>query len=114
MTTACQDPARPADPQEVAATFICGHPKSGTSLLLTMLDSHPQLVVYPEETRFFRRWLPSARHLPPQLRAARGEEWLLRMFHWGAGAEHPSQAGFEDRDYSEIGYARGTRTAANG
>ena len=41
---------------ENAATFICGHPKSGTSLLLTLLDSHPQLVVYPEESHFFRRF----------------------------------------------------------
>ena len=28
--------------------FICGHPKSGTSLLRAMLDSHPELLVYPE------------------------------------------------------------------
>jgi hypothetical protein len=30
--------------------FIGGCPKSGTTLLLAMLDSHPQLVVLPEET----------------------------------------------------------------
>ena len=30
--------------------FICGHPKSGTSLLRNLLDSHSELVVYPEET----------------------------------------------------------------
>src|SRR3990172_5712525 len=42
------------------ATFICGHPKSGTSLVRGMLDSHPQLIVFPEETKFFRRVLPEA------------------------------------------------------
>lgn len=30
--------------------FICGHPKSGTSLLRNLLDNHPQLAVYPEES----------------------------------------------------------------
>jgi hypothetical protein len=106
MTTPAQESDRPADPVGGAATFICGHPKSGTSLVLTLLDSHPQLVVYPEETRFFRRWLPTARRWPLQDRAARGEDWLLRMFHWSGEKPHPSQAGFEDRDYSEIGFAR--------
>jgi hypothetical protein len=38
--------------------FICGHPKAGTSLVRSILDSHPQLIVYPEETVFFRRYLP--------------------------------------------------------
>jgi len=36
------------------ATIICGHPKSGTTLLLSLLDSHPQLTVFPEELGFFR------------------------------------------------------------
>lgn len=30
--------------------FLGGCPKSGTTLLLSLLDSHPQLVVLPEET----------------------------------------------------------------
>src|SRR5690349_5530581 len=33
--------------------FIIGHPKSGTSLLTAMLDSHPQLMVLPEESDFY-------------------------------------------------------------
>jgi hypothetical protein len=40
--------------------FICGHPRSGISLLRNLLDGHPQLVVYPEETSFFRRYLKEA------------------------------------------------------
>ncbi len=35
------------------ATFIVGHPRSGTSLLRALLDSHPQLLVVPFETHFF-------------------------------------------------------------
>ena len=32
--------------------FVGGCPKSGTTLLLTLLDSHPQLVVFPTETHY--------------------------------------------------------------
>jgi len=34
--------------------FICGYPKSGTTLLLALLDRHPQLLVFPEESKFFK------------------------------------------------------------
>ena len=35
------------------ATFIVGHPRSGTSLLRALLDSHPHLLVVPFETHLF-------------------------------------------------------------
>jgi hypothetical protein len=82
--------------------IICGHPKSGTSLLMTMLDSHPELIVYPEETHYFRRFLPKT-----QLKGNRKlldliESELLHIFHWNTETPHQSQAGFPDRDYSMI------------
>jgi len=43
--------------------FICGHPKAGTTLLRNLLDFHPQLVVFPEETSFFRSYLRKAHGL---------------------------------------------------
>ncbi len=36
-----------------SATFIVGHPRSGTSLLRALLDSHPHLLVIPFETHLF-------------------------------------------------------------
>jgi hypothetical protein len=42
------------DKQEKSPVFICGYPKSGTTLLLALMDSHPDLLVFPEETKFFR------------------------------------------------------------
>jgi hypothetical protein len=35
------------------ACFIAGQAKSGTTLLVALLDSHPQLLVLPEETAYF-------------------------------------------------------------
>ena len=37
----------------VPATFIVGHPRSGTSLLRALLDSHPELLVLPFESHLF-------------------------------------------------------------
>ena len=34
--------------------ILCGYPKSGTTLLLSLLDNHPQLTVFPEEFKFFQ------------------------------------------------------------
>ena len=36
-----------------SASFIVGHPRSGTSLLRALLDSHPHLLVVPFETHLF-------------------------------------------------------------
>jgi hypothetical protein len=43
-------------PAQVAGTplLLCGHPKSGTSLLLGLLDWHRDVLVYPAETKYFR------------------------------------------------------------
>ncbi len=82
--------------------FICGHPKSGTSLLRSLFDSHPQLVVYPEETSFFRRYLPEAQGLSLDEKIALADRLLIHIFTWNQAAPPPSQAGFPDRDYSAV------------
>jgi hypothetical protein len=82
--------------------FICGHPKSGTSLLRSILDSHPQLIVYPEETVFFRRFLPIAQGQTLERQLALAEEYLIHIFTWNFATPPASQKGFPDRDYSSI------------
>jgi hypothetical protein len=84
--------------------FICGHPKAGTSLLRAALDSHPQLIVYPEETVFFRRCLPQMDGLDLEGRLELAERTLIHIFKWDRERPDPSQAGFPDRDYREISY----------
>ena len=35
------------------ACFVAGQAKSGTTLLIALMDNHPQLLVLPEETAYF-------------------------------------------------------------
>jgi len=82
--------------------FICGHPKSGTSLVKSILDSHPQLVVYPEETIFFRRFLPKSSGLNMDQKLELADKYLIHIFTWNLESPPPNQKGFPDRDYSKI------------
>lgn len=80
--------------------FICGHPKSGTSLLRNLLDNHPELIVYPEESVFFRRFLPLAKGQPLEDQLMLADRYLTHIFEWNLEAPPTHQAGFLDRDYS--------------
>lgn len=82
--------------------FVCGHPKSGTSLVRSLLDSHPQLVVYPEEPQFFRRFLPKAAGLGLDQKLDLADQLLIHIFDWNKTNPPASQAGFPDRDYSAV------------
>ncbi|MEW5870894.1 MAG: sulfotransferase [Chloroflexota bacterium] len=99
----------PDTPLRDQPIFICGHPKSGTSLVRAILDSHPQLIVYPEETGFFRRYLPEASKCSPSEQTlpsllALADERLIHIFKWNQETPDPSQEGFPDRDYSAIAF----------
>lgn len=87
-------------------TFICGHPKSGTSLLMTLLDSHPQLLVYPEESAFFRRFSRVTSGMTWEQKVEQADHHLLHMFEWDAADPPPGQVGFPDRDYTAFSYER--------
>jgi len=84
--------------------FICGHPKSGTSLLRNLLDFHPQLVVYPEESRFFRQFLPLAKDALPEERMELAKQHLIHIFQWNQENPPAHQGEFIDRNYDWISY----------
>src|SRR5512143_2699433 len=92
--------------------FIAGHPKSGTSLLRSVLDSHPELVAYPEETSFFRRYLPKAAGKTLLEKTVLSDRLLTHIFEWNQAHPPAHQAGFPDRDYSHIPAAQ-VRRAVN-
>ena len=84
------------DNQESTPVFICGYPKSGTTLLLALLDSHPDLLVFPEETKFFRNIVGHPKRRNP--------EYVLE--HTGARAFGYDEVRWASgyRDYSAIDF----------
>jgi Sulfotransferase family len=80
--------------------FIAGHPKSGTSLLRSVFDSHPELITYPEETNFFQRYLPKITGCNLQEKLELSDRYLTQIFEWNTQNSPPHQAGYPDRDYS--------------
>lgn len=59
--------------------FILGHPKSGTSLVTTLLDSHPQLMVLPEESDFYSVIVPTIKSLNLQKKMREEEKKKLLL-----------------------------------
>jgi len=59
--------------------FLCGHRKSGTTLLANLLDGHPQLAVYPIDLALLYGYFPEfmRTHLDPQERRARLRQILF-------------------------------------
>ncbi|MEA3352070.1 MAG: sulfotransferase [Chloroflexota bacterium] len=77
--------------------FICGYPKSGTTLLLALLDHHPELLVFPEETRFFKNIInhPDRQNTDYVLTQTSVKNLGLGKFRMTSGA----------RDYSDINFS---------
>ena len=87
--------------------FIGGCPKSGTTLLLSLLDSHPQLVVLPEETFY----LEDRRHYAAlggyQARLNRLlKKTNLQLLAKGRYAPTGEGGSTDARDYSNFDYKR--------
>jgi len=60
--------------------FVVGHRKTGTTLLLALLDGHPQLVALPGESNHFLTFLPRFGALPSDRIAAEAQRWwMLRL-----------------------------------
>lgn len=54
----------------LSPVFIYGHGKSGTTLLLSLLDGHPELLVFPIEPYFFGRLVRKTKDLTETEKAA--------------------------------------------
>ena len=74
--------------------ILCGHPKSGTTLLLSLLDNHPQLTVFPEELKFFFR----------VFNRPKPEKILLRDTGFNAFRYDKIVFPSGERDYSDIDF----------
>ncbi len=79
--------------------FICGHHRSGTTLLQNLLDGHPQLLSLPSEGTYFSSFAYVARHEPSDSDLNRfAAEWIARCVdpnfapHFRLGASGATRA----------------------
>jgi hypothetical protein len=59
-------------PDNLPLVFVCGHRKSGTTMLANLLDGHPKLAVYPIDLALLYAYFPEfmrTHHGPDELRA---------------------------------------------
>lgn len=60
--------------------FVCGHHRSGTTLLQRLLDGHPALLVVPSEATYFTSFAYVARRAPSRRALDRfAAEWVARF-----------------------------------
>ncbi len=87
--------------------FIGGCPKSGTTLLLSLLDGHPQLVVLPEESFFLenRRLYAAMPENRDKLKFLL-EKTNLSLLNKGQYEPEREGASADARDYSGFDYQR--------
>lgn len=85
--------------------FIGGAAKSGTTLLMSLLDNHPQLIVIPEETAYLERRARFKKKKNFQARL----NYLLEgtaLKSLGAGRVESKRVGENASDYTKFDYQR--------
>jgi hypothetical protein len=80
--------------QDSTPVLLCGYPKSGTTLLLALLDRHPELLVFPEESKFFKHVIghPERQNLDYVWSHTGASAFQFGEVQWASGY----------RDYSDI------------
>lgn len=66
------------------------------------MDSHPQLITYPEETVFFRRYLRQAQGKSLDEKISLSDRTLTHIFEWNAANPPEHQRNYPGRDYSDV------------
>src|SRR5262249_50587557 len=60
--------------------FVCGHQRSGTTLLQSLLDGHSELLILPSEGMYFTSFAYVARAAPSERAMDRfASEWIARF-----------------------------------
>jgi hypothetical protein len=86
--------------------FICGHPKSGTTLLVSLFDSHPQILVYPNETFFFRGFIPEISNRDLEEKVTLAQRYLLHFFDRNMSSSFGQKPLGSTQDQRYVDYAR--------
>ncbi len=85
------------------ACFIAGAAKSGTTLLVSLLDSHPELLVMPQDTAYFPTVLTKYRDRGrrAQFDYLTKESWTNVLFGFQAMRGRQDYAGFPKKKFLE-------------
>jgi hypothetical protein len=85
------------------ACFIAGAAKSGTTLLVSLLDSHPELLVMPQDTAYFATVLTKYRESGrrAQFDYLTNESWTNVLFGKQAKRGNQDYAGFPKKEFLE-------------
>ena len=85
------------------ACFIAGAAKSGTTLLVSLLDSHPELLVMPQDTAYFPTVLTKygARGRQAQFDYLTKESWTNVLFGFQAMRGRQDYADFPKKEFLE-------------
>src|SRR2546426_222559 len=103
-------------PFDERACFIAGAAKSGTTLLVSLLDSHPELLVMPQDTAYFPTVLTKydARGRRAQFDYLTKESWTNVLFGFQRSAAGRTKPSFQKKSFSRRSSAwrliRQTRT----
>jgi hypothetical protein len=90
-------------PFDERACFIAGAAKSGTTLLVSLLDSHPELLVMPQDTAYFPTVLTKYRDRGrrAQFDYLTKESWTNVLFGFQAMRGRQDYAGFPKKKFLE-------------
>ena len=90
-------------PFDQRACFIAGAAKSGTTLLVALLDNHPELLVMPQDTAYFATVLTKygARGRRTQVDYLTKESWTNVLFGYRAKRGNQYYAGFPKKEFLE-------------
>lgn len=85
------------------ACFIAGAAKSGTTLLVSLLDGHPELLVMPQDTAYFATVLTKYRDRGrrAQFDYLTNESWTNVLFGKQARRGNQDYAGFPKQEFLE-------------
>ena len=90
-------------PFDQRGCFIAGQAKSGTTLLVALLDSHPELLVMPQDTAYFATVLTKygQRGRRAQFDYLTKESWTNILFGHSARRGNQDYAGFPKKEFLE-------------
>lgn len=96
--------------QDKQAVFVCGVPKSGTTLFMSLLDGHKELLVFPEQCAYLRFPINGQIQEDDILKSLFKEKKLPRFKNVEIAADRINK---EKKDYSSINYADLSKSATD-